>query len=608
MKSSPHHILQTYFGYDTFRDHQQDIIEAVLSGKDVFVLMPTGSGKSICYQIPAMILNGVGLVISPLIALMQDQVAALRQNGVRAEYLNSSLSNHEARQVESRVLSGEADILYVAPERLMTEQFQQFLKRIQVSLFAIDEAHCVSQWGHDFRPEYLKITGVTGQFPGVPRLALTATADTHTRKEIIEKLDLTDAEKFVSSFDRPNIDYRVQLKNNEKKQLYEFMQQEHLGESGIVYVRTRKRADLIASWLEGKGIKALSYHAGLDSKIRHEHQRRFLEDEVSVIVATIAFGMGIDKPNVRFVAHLDLPASMEAYYQETGRAGRDGEPSDAWMVYSLSDLVAMRRLQDTSDAAESFKRIQRQKLEALLGYCETVECRRKVLLGYFGELYPSSCKNCDTCNQMIETWDGTVAAQKALSCVYRTGQRFGAAYLTDVLIGNMSKRIEGFGHDKIKTFGVGKELSKNEWRSVFRQLLAANILTVNMAEISGFRLTEKSRPILKGEQAIRLRKDPPSVPKKRIVHAPLIRESDFIILRSNTLFEKLRKLRLDISRRLGIPPFVVFHDRTLMEMVARKPKNREELLRISGVGIKKAEQFGDLFLKAIKDGENEVPE
>lgn len=604
MKSSPHHILRTCFGYDTFRDHQQDIIEAVLAGKDVFVLMPTGSGKSICYQIPAMILNGIGLVISPLIALMQDQVSSLRQNGVRAEYLNSSLSYHEARQVESRILSGEVDILYVAPERLLTEQFQQFLKSIQVSLFAIDEAHCVSQWGHDFRPEYLKITGVTGQFPGVPRLALTATADTHTRQEIIEKLDLTDAEKFVSSFDRPNIHYQVQLKDSEKRQLLAFMHQEHSGESGIVYVRTRNRADSITVWLEQEGIKALSYHAGLDSQIRHTHQRRFLLEDGIVMVATIAFGMGIDKPDVRFVAHLDLPASMEAYYQETGRAGRDGLPSDAWMVYSLSDLMAMKKLQDTSDADESFKRIQRQKLESLLGYCETVECRRTVLLGYFGEKYPAPCRNCDTCNQEVETWDGTVAAQKALSCVYRTGQRFGAAYLTDVLVGNSTDRIQRFRHDKIKTFGVGKELSKSEWRSVFRQLLAAGLLTVNMAEISGFRLTEKSRPLLRGEQQIRFRKDPPSVPKKRIVHAPLIRESDFIILRSNTLFEKLRKLRLDISRRLGIPPFVVFHDRTLTEMIARKPKNREELLLVTGVGEKKAEQYGDLFLKAIKSEES----
>jgi len=601
MKSSPHHILRACFGYDTFRDHQQDIIEAVLAGKDVFVLMPTGSGKSICYQIPAMILNGVGLVISPLIALMQDQVSALRQNGVRAEYLNSSLSNHEARQVESRVLSGEADILYVAPERLLAEQFQQFLKRLQVSLFAIDEAHCVSQWGHDFRPEYLKITGVTGQFPGVPRLALTATADTHTRQEIIEKLELTDAEKFVSSFDRPNIDYRVQLKNNGKKQLYEFMQHEHPGESGIVYVRTRKRADLTTSWLEQQGIKALSYHAGLDSQIRHEHQRQFLEDEVSVIVATIAFGMGIDKPDVRFVAHLDLPASMEAYYQETGRAGRDGLPSDAWMVYSLADLVAMKKLQDTSDAHESFKRIQRQKLESLLGYCETVECRRAVLLGYFGEKYPAPCRNCDTCNQEVETWDGTVAAQKALSCVYRTGQRFGAAYLTDVLVGNGTDRILRFRHDKIKTFGVGDELSKTEWRSVFRQLLAAGLLSVNVTEISGFRLTEKSRPILRGEQQIRFRKDPLPVKKKKSLHESFKHEPGLITEGSMPLFEKLRRLRLDISKRLGIPPFVVFHDKTLMEMVALRPKSREELLRITGVGEKKAEQFGDLFLTAIKE-------
>jgi ATP-dependent DNA helicase RecQ len=603
MKSSPHHILQACFGYDTFRDHQQDIIGAVLAGKDVFVLMPTGSGKSICYQIPAMILDGIGLIISPLIALMQDQVAALRQNGVRADYLNSSLSNHEAFQVEARVSSGETDILYVAPERLLTEKFQEFLKKTRISLFAIDEAHCVSQWGHDFRPEYLRITGVTRQFPEVPRMALTATADTHTRQNIIEKLDLADAVQFISSFDRPNIDYRVQLKNNGKKQLYEFMQHEHPAESGIVYVRTRKRADLIASWLEQKGIKALSYHAGLESQIRHEHQRRFLENEGTVMVATIAFGMGIDKPDVRFVAHLDLPASMEAYYQETGRAGRDGRPSDAWMVYSLADLVAMKKLQDTSDAEESFKRIQRQKLESLLGYCETVECRRTVLLGYFGEKYPAPCRNCDTCNQAVKTWDGTVAAQKALSCVYRTGQRFGAAYLTDVLVGNSTDRVQRFRHDKIKTFGVGKELSKSEWRSVFRQLLAAGLLTVNMTEISGFRLTEKSRSILKGEQQIRFRKDPLPVKKKKIIHESFKHEPGLITECSMPLWEKLRRLRLDISKRLGLPPYVVFHDKTLKEMVALRPKNREELLQVTGVGEKKAEQYGDLFLSAINDGD-----
>ena len=610
METTPHQILRTFFGYHAFREHQQDIIEQVMAGNDVFVLMPTGSGKSICYQIPAIIRPGVGLVISPLIALMQDQVAALRQNGIKAEYLNSSLSVQEARRVEARMLSGDADLLYVAPERLLTEPFQAFLKKIQISLFAIDEAHCVSQWGHDFRPEYLAITEVTGQFSGVPRLALTATADTQTRCEILEKLDLNDAAQFVSSFDRPEIEYRVQLKNNEKKQLYEFMQKEHPGESGIIYVRTRKRADSMASWLKQKGINALPYHAGLEAQIRAEHQKRFLREDGIVMVATIAFGMGIDKPDVRFVAHLDLPASMEAYYQETGRAGRDGEPSDAWMIYSLSDLVAMRKLQDASEANESFKRIQRQKLESILGYCETVECRRTVLLGYFDETYPAPCNTCDNCNQKIETWDGTVAAQKALSCVYRTGQRFGAAYLTDVLAGDSSDRMKRFGHDRIKTFGVGQELSKTEWRSVFRQLLAAGFLTVNLTEISGFRLTEKSRSILKGERQVRFRKDPLPAPKKGIrrlssEHGPGV---DIEGAESNPLWEKLRRLRLDISRQHGIPPFVVFHDKTLKEMVVLRPKTRDELLAITGIGVKKAEQYGDLFLSAIQESETDDSE
>jgi len=603
METRPQQILKTCFGYDTFRDHQEAVIDTVMAGNDAFVLMPTGSGKSICYQIPAILLPGVGLVVSPLIALMQDQVAALRQNGVKAEFLNSSLSIHETRRVEARVLSGEVDILYVAPERLLTEPFQQFLKRIRISLFAIDEAHCVSQWGHDFRPEYLKITGVTAAFPGVPKLALTATADTHTRKEIIEKLDLADAARFVSSFDRPNINYRVQLKDNEKKQLHEFMTREHPEASGIVYVRTRKRADSISSFLEGKGIKALPYHAGLEPQIRQDHQKRFLAEDGMVMVATIAFGMGIDKPDVRFVAHLDLPASMEAYYQETGRAGRDGRPSDAWMVYSLADLVAMRKLQDTSEADENFKRIQRQKLDSLLGFCETVECRRAVLLRYFGETYPAPCNTCDTCNRAVETWDGTVAAQKALSCVYRTGQRFGAAYLTDLLLGNQTPRLERFGHHRIKTFGVGKELTKTEWRSVFRQLLATEFLTVNRTEISGFRLTEKSMPVLKGEKEIRFRKDPLPVSKKKTVQKIQKPAPDFSDPASTGLWETLRRLRLDIARQNGIPPYVVFHDKTLKEMVALRPKYRQELLQITGVGEKKAEQYGDRFIAAIKASE-----
>jgi len=597
----PRQILKKYFGYDTFREHQLEVIQKILDGKDAFVLMPTGVGKSICYQIPSIIRRGVGLVISPLIALMQDQVEALRQNGVSAEFLNSSQTPEESRRVEKRILSSKADMLYVAPERLLSESFQRFLEKFPIALFAIDEAHCVSQWGHDFRPEYLRISEVTARFPKVPRIALTATADAVTRRDILKKLNLTHAAHFISSFDRANICYRVQLKSKDKQQLRRFIQSEHSGESGIVYVRTRSRADQIAAWLRDQGIAALSYHAGLDPQIRTERQRRFLQDDGLIIVATIAFGMGIDKPDVRFVAHLDLPASMEAYYQETGRAGRDGQPADAWMLYSLSDVVAMRKLQDQSEGDETFKRIQRQKLEALLGYCEAVECRREALLGYFGETYPAPCPNCDNCSRTVEAWDGTVAAQKALSCVYRTGQRFGAAYLTDVLIGNPNERIQGLRHDRIKTFGAGSELSREQWRSVFRQLLAAGMLSVNLAKISGFRLTEKSWPVLRGERKVQFRKDPHLSGKEKPRKKTKKHKADVLSDDARPLFEKLRRLRMDISKKLGVPPFVVFHDKTLMEMAAHRPKNREEFLGISGVGEQKAGQYGDDFIEAINE-------
>ncbi len=602
---SPIEILKQFFGYDAFRPMQSEIIEAVASGGDAFVLMPTGSGKSICYQIPAMMRAGVGVVISPLIALMQDQVQALNQNGVRAAFLNSSLSAEEARRVENQATAGTIDLLYVAPERLATDRCRQLLKRLQPALFAIDEAHCVSQWGHDFRPEYLTIPEVTRQFEDVPRIALTATADPQTRQSILANLELTGAAAFISSFDRPNIRYRVELKQNDKRQLLHFLQNEYPGAAGIVYVRTRKRSESIANWLKERGIEALPYHAGLDQPVRFAHQRRFLQEEGVVMVATIAFGMGIDKPDVRFVAHLDLPASVEAYYQETGRAGRDGLPADAWMIYSLSDVVAMRKMLELSEGDGDFKRIQIKKLEALLGYAETVACRRRVLLDYFGEHGNGACGNCDTCQNQVETWDGTIAAQKALSCVYRTGQRFGAAYLTDVLMGNPTERIQHFGHDRIKTFGVGREFSSQQWRSVFRQLTAAGLLSVNLARISGFRLTEKSWPVLKGQQTLHLRLDPEPVKpvkskparKKKEAAATQVAASDL------PLWEKLRALRLTISRELDIPPFVVFHDSTLAEMVEVRPITREGLLLINGVGQKKADRYGEQFLNAIREME-----
>ena len=600
MEKTAQQVLSHYYGYPSFRENQQEVIDTLLAGQDAFVLMPTGSGKSICYQIPSIMLNGVGLVVSPLIALMQDQVEALRQNGIRAAFLNSSLSIEEFKQVEFRVLNGQCDILYVAPERLFAKRFQKIIGKIPVALFAIDEAHCVSQWGHDFRPEYLRLVEVMERFPGVPRIALTATADSTTRKDIVDKLDLADASQFISSFDRPNINYQVKLKANGKKQLLDFIQNDHFSEAGIVYTRTRKRSDDMARWLQEKGVNALPYHAGMDARNRQQHQHRFLREDDIVIVATIAFGMGIDKPGVRFVAHLDLPSSMESYYQETGRSGRDGQPADAWMVYSLADVVAMRRLLETSDGDAAFKRIQQQKLEALFGYCESAGCRRQILLGYFGEAYPDACGNCDTCSQEIEVWDGSVAAQKALSCVYRTGQRFGAVHLTDVLTGNRTERVRQLGHDQLKTFGVGDDLSQTEWRSVFRQLLAGGFLTVDMGKISGFRLNEKSWPVLKGTQHVQLRKDPHPIQLKRSVKPSSRTVLEFENEGERGLFEKLRLLRLEIARQLGLPPYVVFHDKTLKEMVILKPQSRAAMLQVTGVGEQKLERYGERFIDAIK--------
>jgi len=561
--------------------------------------MPTGSGKSICYQIPAMVRHGVAVVVSPLIALMQDQVQALHQNGIRAAFLNSSLSAEAARTVEQEARSGAIDLLYVAPERLATPRCIDLLHQLELALFAIDEAHCVSQWGHDFRPEYLGIAEITRQFSGVPRIALTATADPQTRESILTNLELEDAACFISSFDRPNIRYRVGLKNNDKRQLLAFLQEEHPASAGIVYVRTRKRAEAIARWLNEQGLAALPYHAGLDQPTRATHQNRFLSEEAIVMVATIAFGMGIDKPDVRFVAHLDLPASIEAYYQETGRAGRDGLPADAWMLYSLADVVAMRKMLDLSEGDESFKLTQRKKLDALLGYGETVTCRRQVLLDYFGEKNTPACGNCDTCLQPVDTWDGTVAAQMALSCVYRTGQRFGAVYLTDVLMGNATERIRRFGHDRIKTFGVGQEFPAAQWRSVFRQLTAAGLLSVNLSEISGFRLTEKSWPVLRGEHPVQLRNDPLPVKTGQKKKKAERKAPDQLPAETRLLWEKLRELRLSIATEQGVPPYVVFHDSTLVEMVETMPATREDLLGITGIGEKKAEQYGVQFLECI---------
>jgi ATP-dependent DNA helicase RecQ len=596
---TPLDILQKFFGYDTFREHQQEVIDQLLAGADAFVLMPTGSGKSLCYQIPSMLRDGVGVVISPLIALMHDQVTALRENGVRADYLNSSLTADAAAQVEKRVRSGETEILYVAPERLTTAKCERLLSATRIALFAIDEAHCVSQWGHDFRPEYLKIAEVTRRYPGVPRIALTATADDVTRKEILAKLELTSAAQFLSSFDRPNICYRVRLKDNGKRQLLGFIRDEHPGETGIVYCRSRRRVEDIAAWLNQNAIEAVAYHAGLPSEERMAAQQRFAREEALVVVATIAFGLGIDRPDVRFVVHFDVPMSMEAYYQETGRAGRDGEAADAWMLYSLADVIASRQMLMLSEGNETFKFIQQRKLDALLGFCETTACRRQVLLRYFGESREEPCGNCGTCRDGGgSTWDGTVAAQKALSAVFRTGQRFGAQYLINILLGKEEERMRRLGHHRIKTFGVGQELAAKEWRSVFRQLIALGFLTVEMDRRAGFVLTEKSRPVLRGEEVVRLREDP--APARRRRERRTVEEAD---MPASGLWEQLRALRRDIALSLEVPAYVIFHDKTLKEMALERPTTRGALLGITGVGEKKADRYGDRFIDAIMEWE-----
>ncbi len=597
--TTPQNILKNFFGYDYFLEHQEEIIQDVVRGKDALVLMPTGGGKSICFQIPAMILPGVGIVVSPLIALMQDQVDALKQLGIRADFINSTLSMNAVRAVEQKMLSHKIDLLYAAPERIMMPDFLNTLKRADLALFAIDEAHCVSQWGHDFRPEYLELSRLSDEFPNVPRIALTATADPVTRKEIIDKLHLKNAGKYISSFDRPNISYQVMLKHNPKQQLDKFLKTKYPDASGIVYHLTRKSVESTAHWLAGRGYTALPYHAGMDSDLRLKHQRRFLTEEGVIIVATIAFGMGIDKPDVRFVVHMDLPKSLESYYQETGRAGRDGQKSDALLIYGLSDIVSMRKILQGSSGNDEFKRIQLQRFQAMMGYCEVPDCRRQVLLNYFGESYERPCGNCDNCNLPVDTWDGTIAAQKALSCVYRTGERFGAAYLTDVLLGRETERIINFGHDRVSTFGIGTDLSDLEWKSVFRQLLAAGYLHVEMDRHGGYRLAEKSDSVLKSKQKVFFRKDPFPLagtrePKAGGKAAVTLERSE-----DQELFGRLRSLRAETASEAGVPAFVIFHDKTLYELVNHLPKTLADMRMIHGIGEAKLENYGELFLGAI---------
>ena len=592
------HILRSVFGYEDFRFRQSDIIQTLLDGQDALVLMPTGGGKSLCYQVPALVREGAGVVVSPLIALMQDQVDALSQLGVRAAFLNSTQDADTRQGVEQALLAGELDLLYIAPERLLTPRMLDLLERSRVALFAIDEAHCVSQWGHDFRREYQQLTVLHRQFPAIPRIALTATADRRTREEIVAQLDLASATQFIHSFDRPNIRYTISEGNNPRDRLWRFLKREHPGDAGIVYCLSRNKVEQVAQWLCERGRLALPYHAGLPERVRRENQQRFLREDGVIIVATIAFGMGIDKPDVRFVAHLNVPKSLEAYYQETGRAGRDGLPADAWMAYNLQDVLSLRRLMNESDADEAFRRIAHHKLESMLGLCELTRCRRQALLAYFGETLQQPCGNCDTCLQPPATWDATEAAQKALSCVYRTGQRFGVNYVIEVLTGKEDERIRNNRHDALSTFGIGREFKATQWRHIIRQLIAQGFLDVDTDGHGAVRLTTAARPLLRGEIRLQLRALPAREKTRKATAStrPVI-ELDAA---DQALFEALRVRRLELAREHSVPPYVIFHDSTLRELASLRPSSDDEMRSISGIGEQKLARFGRDFIAVIQ--------
>ncbi len=593
--------LRNTFGYSNFRLQQGEIIQTLVDGGDAIVLMPTGGGKSLCYQIPSLVRRGVGIIISPLIALMHDQVIALKQHGINAAYLNSTLDAQTARQTQQDLISGKLDMLYVAPERLTTGSFLNLLGQTQISLFAIDEAHCVSQWGHDFRPDYIQLSLLHEQFPDIPRIALTATADEKTRAEIKHRLALDNANEYTSSFDRPNICYRItEAQNNAKTALLRFIQNEHENDCGIVYCLSRKKVEAIAQWLTEKGFTALPYHAGLSTDIRAHNQQRFLNEDGVIIVATIAFGMGIDKPDVRFVAHLNLPKSMEAYYQETGRAGRDGLPANAWMSYGLQDVITLKQMMASSTAEEQYKRIEHHKLETMLGFTEITSCRRQALLNYFDEELKQPCGNCDNCLSPAETWDACVAAQKALSCVHHTGQRFGVTYLVDVLTGKDNERITRFGHNKLSVYGIGNEFDAKQWRNIFRQLISRNLLSPDVEGHGSLRLTETCRAVLRGEETLLLRKETKRAKTSRQGRKSYNTDKES----NNTLWEALRACRKKIAEENNVPPFVIFHDATLSEMMERQPANNEQFLQLNGVGESKLEKYATAFLKVINEHVN----
>ncbi len=599
MSRTARDTLRHVFGHDQFRGEQEHIVTHLCNGGDALVLMPTGGGKSLCYQLPALLRRGCAVVVSPLIALMQDQVDGLRQLGVRAAFLNSSLDAADAAQVERRFAAGELDLLYVAPERLLTPRFLSLLDRADVALFAIDEAHCVSQWGHDFRPEYRQLTLLHERWPDIPRIALTATADAPTRREIVERLALEDAQQFVSSFDRPNIHYSAVPRDDGRRQLLAFIDR-HRDESGIVYCLSRKKVEAVAEFLVAHDIPALAYHAGLDAATRAQRQRRFLQEDGLVMVATIAFGMGIDKPDVRFVAHLDLPKSLEGYYQETGRAGRDGDPAEAWLVYGMGDAVLLRRMIEEGEASDDRKRLEHGKLDALIGYVESTACRRQTLLAYFGEPHAGACGNCDNCLDPPQTWDATEAARKALSCVYRSGQRFGAAHVVDVLRGADTAKVRQFGHQTLSTYGIGSDLDALQWRGVFRQLLAAGLLEADLESHGALRLTALATPLLRGERSLHLRKHPSPSGKARS-RGDKRTATTFITLphAAEARFTALRLWRAEAARAQGIPAYVIFHDATLRNIALEDPRELDDLAGIGGVGAAKLERYGRDVLAAL---------